>query len=50
MPNPYRASGHRWDPHPALTPLPHPSWGRLTDSVERMASISASEFWSRLGL
>ncbi|WP_156457753.1 hypothetical protein [Altererythrobacter sp. Root672] len=50
MPNTYRIPAQQWSSYAALTPLPHPSWGRLTDSVERVASITAPEFWSRLGL
>lgn len=42
---------HRWISRP-VPPLPHPSWNR-SESGERNfapATVSAADFWDRLGL
>lgn len=49
MPRPFETSRTRWSAQP-VPRLPHPSWSRAGQPAARAASLSAADFWHRLGL
>jgi len=54
MPNANSLPRSSW-PHPAMSPLPHPSWDRILPELNErpqsnLGRLSATEFWNRLGL